>query len=354
MAYTIPTFDELRTGLLRDLKNLLPDAATDEDSDLYVRATMLASALEGLYQHQLWIARQLLPDTADDEYVVRHALLRGLSLKAATKAAGTLVCTGEVDAAIPAGQAVTHAASGQVFVTTVAGQIGAGGTATVPCEAATAGAMADLAGASVLFVAAPAGVQSQAVVTISGGSDTETIASLLARLLEYMRSPPGGGSAADYVRWALSVEGVTGAWCFPGRRGTGTVDVACVTSEGLPSVEVLAAVQAYIDEMRPVACKSALAIAPTVLPVDVAVAVRPDTGSTLPLLTTRIQDAVGAYLAGLEPGSIVYRSRIEAIVSDVSGVADRALTAPAANVQALVDATHVQWPRLGTVTVTAL
>ena len=56
----------------------------------------------------------------------------------------------------------------------------------------------------------------------------------------------------------------------------------------------------------------------------------------------------------LEPGGLVVRSRLEAIVSGLPGVADRDVATPAANVQAVVDATRIEWPRLGTVTVEAM
>jgi uncharacterized phage protein gp47/JayE len=43
-------------------------------------------------------------------------------------------------------------------------------------------------------------------------------------LLGFQR-PAHGGSAADYVEWALAVPGVTRAWCVPNRFGSGTVGV---------------------------------------------------------------------------------------------------------------------------------
>jgi uncharacterized phage protein gp47/JayE len=81
--YEIPDFATLRATYLRDVRNLLPDAATDGDSDVYVRATAASSAVYGLYQYLLWIARQIMPDTADTDYLERHAALRGITRKAA-------------------------------------------------------------------------------------------------------------------------------------------------------------------------------------------------------------------------------------------------------------------------------
>ncbi len=52
MPYIVPTFEQTRDKLLRDLKNLRPDVDISSDSDWYIRATSVASCAEGLYAHQ--------------------------------------------------------------------------------------------------------------------------------------------------------------------------------------------------------------------------------------------------------------------------------------------------------------
>jgi len=344
--YDIPDFDSIRATYLRDVRNLLPDAATDGDSDIYVRATAASSAVYGLYQYLLWIARQIMPDTADTEFLERHAALRGISRKPGTVASGTVVFAGQAGAAIPAGTAVKHVDTGVLCVTDALAQVGEDGTATVACRAASAGVVPDYADEPVLAVSTPTGVLPQATLTLAGGTDAETDAELLARLLDYLRHPPGGGNADDYRRWAMAVAGVTAAWCYPLRRGIGTVDVAVLSAAGLPSDELVAAVQAQLDANRPVACPDARAFAPVPVDVDVTARLRLS-GTTLPVVKVAAKAALDAYFATLPPGGLVLRSRIETIFSGLTGVVDRALVTPAANVQAVVDATHLQWPRLG-------
>ncbi len=351
--YDIPTFASLRETYLRDVRNRLPDAAIDGDSDTYVRATAASSAVYGLYQYLLWIARQIMPDTADTEFLERHAALRGITRKAGTAATGTVTFAGQVGAAIPAGTAVKHLATGLLCLTDALAQIGADGTAAVACRASSVGAVPDYVDEPVLAVSTPTGVQAEATLTLAGGTDAETDAELLARLLDYLRNPPGGGNAYDYKRWAMAVDGVTAAWCYPLRRGIGTVDVAVLSAAGLPGDELVATVQAYLEERRPVACPDVLALAPTPLAVPVTVRVRLS-GTTLAVVTAAAQTALAAYFAGLAPGALVLRSRLETIISGLTGVVDRELAAPAANVQAVVDATHLEWPRLGALTLEAL
>jgi uncharacterized phage protein gp47/JayE len=223
---------------------------------------------------------------------------------------------------------------------------------TLPCAAALAGAMPDYDDLPVTLQNAPTGVMSDALLTLRGGSDVESNAELLARLLYYMRNPPGGGRATDYELWALEVPGVAFARCYAGRRGIGTVDVIIAGADGLPSEELVAAVQAQIDKMRPVACPDALVIAPVPVEVDVAAQVRVDpySGLMLPALTARVRAELARHFESLAPGDGVIAARLAAIILGVPGIGDVALTAPSANV--LPSAAY--WPRMGEVELSTL
>ena len=353
--YSIPGFEDIRAAYLRDIRNQLPDAAVDADSDFYIRATAVAAAVDGLYQHQLWIARQVLPDTADPEYLERHAALRGISRKPAIAASGELVVQGTPGAVLPAGETVRHVATGLTFLTTAQAILGADGRAVATVAAAKAGVTPVFTGEPVLFVQAPEGILSQAGLTLSGGVAAETDAALLARLLDYMQHPPGGGNVYDYRRWALTVAGISRAWTFPNRRGLGTVDVAVLGPDGPAAPSAIAAAQAVVDENRPAACKDTWVLSPTPVNVLVKVAVRLDPAvTTLALYTAQLQDALADVLADVPPGGVVYRSKIEAVSSSLPGVIDRQVRVPQANFVAVVDAQRLEWPRLGLVEAEAL
>lgn len=353
MPFIVPAFAKIRDDLLRDLKNQLPDADVGPDSDYFIRATSVASAVEGLYQHQAWIVRQIFPDTADREYLELHARTRGLTRKVAVAAQGQISVAGTPGAAVATG--LTAKLGDQTYVTTLAGVIDVNGVATVTAVASTAGTAGNAsANATVELTAAPSGVTSQAtIVTMTGGVDEESDGELLARLLELIRRPPAGGNKYDYRRWAMEVSGVTAAFVYPLRRGLGTVDVVITSAGALPSAATITAVQDHIDDVRPVTAKNSLVLAPTLNVVDVAVSVQLS-GITLAMAQAQIEAALGTYFNQLAPGETAIKSRIEALVSDLSGVVDRAVTLPAANVVPTVDAGMVEWVRLGTVTVVAL
>ena len=101
--FTPPDFDTIRAAILRDTQSLIPDADISADSDHYVHASRLASCAAGQYAHQTWITRQIFPDTADTDYLERHAVLRGITRRAATRAGGTATLAGTAGAVLAAG-----------------------------------------------------------------------------------------------------------------------------------------------------------------------------------------------------------------------------------------------------------
>jgi len=353
MSFPAKDYRQIRADILRDIANQQPAAYTGEDSDFAVRANAVASGIEGLYEHQQWIARQIMPDTADSDYLERHASLRGITRKPASFASGTVRFSGTVGSNVPIGtEARTN--SGIAFVTTAAGAIGGGGTVDLAAQAVLAGLAGNQAVSTVLALsAAPAGVQSQAsIVSMAGGTDIETDAGLLARVLVDLRLPPMGGSEHDYYKWALNVAGVTDAYVFAQRRAINGVDVVIETSGGLASQQLIDDVTAYIETVRPL-CVDLLVMVPTLVTVNIA-AVLTLSGITLAEATARINSVLAGYFSTdtLHVGDMVARAKLVSLMMDVQGVLDVNLTAPAANVVPLADATHSELAVLGTVTLT--
>lgn len=347
MPRILPTFTQVREGYLRDVKNQLPDADTGADSDHGVRANAAAGVAEGIYGHQKWIERQIFPDTSDPDVLERHAAVRGLALKAATTAAGFLRVLGAPGTAVPAGQEA-RTVDNRAYRTSVAGVIDAGGYVDIATQAVIGGSAGNAAaGTAVTLNAAPAGVSVDAqLLSMQGGVERETHGQLLVRLLEVIRRPPAGGNRHDFRRWAMEVPGVTEAYPYPLRRGLGTIDVAVVSGDGLPSEQILQAVRDHVESVRPVTAKNFWAFAPTERFVDVTVRVRLS-GLALPTATVEIEKALRSQFLEMAPGTTWVRSQAGRRILDVPGVVDQRIALPLENVPAAVTAEEVQWLRLG-------
>ncbi|MFD3249471.1 baseplate J/gp47 family protein [Rahnella aquatilis] len=350
MSFITPTFDEIRQDILRDINNLLPNADTGDDSDYYIRASSVASVAAGIYQHQAWIVRQIFPDTADTDYLEWHSRVRSIYRKSQTSATGPIAVSGEAGSTALAGYVITR---GELsYITTADVTIGADGTGTVQASASTSGSAGNtLAAASGIFSSTPTGFDSSVTIGImSGGTDNESDTDLLSRLLDVIRRPPAGGNQFDYKRWALSVDGVSAAYVYPLRRGLGTVDIVVTSANGMSSNEIIAATQAYIDSVRPVTAKNTLVLSPTFHVIDIAVKVSLN-GIDLPTATLAITVAITDYINRLAPGEAFIRSQAETVISQITGIVDREIVSPSANVFPLVDENVVEWIRLGEISV---
>lgn len=340
MPFNRPTLATIITRILADINSRLPGTdARLRRRLLNVLGTSLGGAAHGLHGHLDFLSRQFLPDTAEVEYLDRLASIWGVARKPAVAATGNVTLTGTNGVDVPAGT-VLQRADGAEYTTDALGTV-AGGTVTVAITATVAGADGNTAAAVALTLVVPiAGIDSAATVAVGGlidGVDTENDDSLRSRLQARIQQPPHGGAAFDYVKWALDVEDVTRAWCFPLNRGNGTVDVYFVVDDHavsiIPDAAKVQEVQDYIDALRPVTA-DALAVAPTAAPINFTIAIVPPTAEVKAATLAELEDLLRREAEpgdGLNSGTILL-SHIREAISLAAGETDYTLTAPNADV----------------------
>jgi len=351
MPFAPPSYENIRDAILRNIRSLLPDADIGSDSDNFIRSAAVAASIEGLYQHQSWLFRQIFPDTADDAEVLHHAANRGIRPRAAVAATGIVQISGTPGAILDAGSVIRHVASGALLTTTAAVSVGSSGNALAPVIAQSVGVSANGLTGPVILTSPPLGIDSACTLVegLVGGSDIEPPASVLARLLDVLRAPPAGGAAHDYKRWALEVDGVASATIFPRRRGANTVDVIITSQEGLPTAQVIAACAAHIDYLRPVTAE-VFVYAPLVQVVAATANVELVDGYKLDDVQSAAQAAYEEELNALAPDVPLKRNRIGTILGNLAGVADYQVLTPVANVAPTTVAGAVGWIRPGAIT----
>lgn len=298
---------------------------------LDVLARMHSGVAHGLYGYLAYLAKQILVDQAEGEFLVRHAVIWGKTPKAAVAAICTASVTGADGTSIDANVELTRA-DGARYIVQAAITLGSdGGVITV--EAVDAGVDGNLVAGDVLTFSSPiSGVDATAtaIATTTSGAAEETEEELRARVLERVRNTPQGGAATDYVGWAKDVAGVTRAWCYAGWLGPGTVGLTFVMDardNPIPLAGDVATVQAYVDALRPVT--AALTVfAPATEDVNFSISITPDTPA--------IRTAIAAELADFfrreaEPGGTLYISRMREVISAAEGEFSHELLAPTAN-----------------------
>lgn len=333
MPLSRPTYKALLERYIATIETRLPGAdARLPASDLNVSGHVISEVAGGLYDFGLRIADQILPNRADEDQLEIIAADWGIYRKPAVPATGTvtLARTGTTSVVVEAGTVLRCA--GQDYVTDAEVTIG-GTSLAVAVTAVAVGAAGNRESGLSMTLASPiAGLGAKGISgDISGGSDQEAPASLLARLLARMRRPPHGGNADDFEGWALDCAGITRAWVYKAtpRRGLVTVLVVRDNNESgpIPTGDEVAAVQAYMDrpDVAPV-CAEVIVSAPTPVLHNLVIQIAPNTSEVRAATETAIR---AWYRAESVPGQLGGLSRLSAAISAADGEIKHRIMAPA-------------------------
>jgi uncharacterized phage protein gp47/JayE len=345
--------------MMRDnVTAFLSGAMLVPNSVLRVMSDAMAGLARLVLEYIDWLSLQLLPDTAETEWLDRHGQIwltnsdGTIGRKQATLAEGTVNTTGTLGAVIPNATTLTSGSEqGQIQYEVTAQTFVSDGPTPVPVRALDGGSVSNRSPGDILtFDAFLSGVDSETVVvSVDGGADPETDDELRARVLLRIQQPPMGGDAKDYIQWTLAVPGVTRAWSYPNEMGIGTVTIRFMmddlraSSGGFPTANDIAAVKEYLDSVRPVAIKDFFIVAPIAYPIDHHISnLSPDTAATHAGAQDRL---IEAFLTQAIPGTTWYREWSSTAIASASGITafDLSLTLP----RDMTDLPHVLMPYPG-------
>lgn len=362
MAWDIPTPTEIADQASTDMEDgLRLDAdgaertidARSNRSVLRVLAVVMGLALYPVYLFFTWVLDQLFPDRCSETWLAVHARLWGIDRVAATRATGTVTLTGTEGTAIAAGTRMSL--SGSRWQTTTAATVGSGGSVSAAVEAVTAGSGGNrAAGAELSLETAIVGLTSQVATVgtggLTGGSDLEDVETWRGRVVARIRQPPHGGADFDYATWATDW-GAARVAVHRSWIGAGTVGVVFAMTDAygalrVPTTDEVAALQAEIDEKRPVTA-TVIVLACMLKTVDVTVEVSP--WSTA--VETAVKAAAAAYFASskVQIATDLHVSQLRERLSRAAGEDWHILTAPTGDI---VSVGSLELPVAGTVTVT--
>lgn len=330
MPFNIPTLPEV-------IQRVSNDLASNQvmQSDAQVLSRVHGGTTYGLYGYQDWIAKQILPDTADEDMLERQAILRlGVGRKPAVASTGYADFPGNATAIVGA-DVMLQAADGRQYMTTESATVGFDGKGTIAIKAIVAGVNGDLdAGVQLNLVSPVYGVNNTFTINshrVRGGADQESLESLRQRVIRSYRVIPHGGNKDDYVTWALEIAGVTRAWCVPRWLGLGTVAVFFLKDDAadpMPTDEDLAEMQRHLENVRPVTAE-VYALRPLTKAITYKLWIDPDTPA--------VRDAVEKSLRDLhyreaELGSTLLLTHISEAISISKGENDHRIDYPLGNV----------------------
>jgi uncharacterized phage protein gp47/JayE len=323
-------------GLVRDnVRASLPGAdASVPNSVLRVLSDAQGGLCHLTLQYIDWLALQLMPDTAETEWLDRHGQIwlvnadGTIGRKQPTFARGTFTMTGDESTVVPTATQFTGGFGVTFSYESLETIILAANNQPTPLavRALDPGAGGNLEPGSMvsLTVDVPGADGGAIVVKLAGGTDIESDDDLRARVLSRIRQPPMGGDKTDYEQWALAVPGVTRAWSGPLEMGMGTVTVRFLmddlraSDDGWPTEDDIEAVTAYLDKMRPVAVKDFFVVAPLKHPVDVhIVSLNPDTPAVRAEIKQNLKDML---FTQAKPGQTIYAAWKSYAIMNVTAV----------------------------------
>jgi uncharacterized phage protein gp47/JayE len=317
---------------------------------------VFSSVDAGIY-HQLlgdldFLALQIFPDTATGAVLREHWSHRVTPMHA-TSASGTVLVLGIPGRSVPAGL-VFSSASGERYYTEKAYTIGADGTVTVNVRSTGSGFKANLeAGQKLKIISAiPAGVDSTVTTTgngIAGGTDADTDADYLSRVLVSLQNPSPYGKPGDFAGWALdSGAGVSAAWEMKNFGPFGALLVRVVSGnqfDGVYRVGNLEDVTNYINVHAPPVAFTVLNLEIIKLNPVISLLPREDSLANRDLAENRMR----SYLQlTAKPGHFVTAGALRESVIDGINITD-ATVKLAGSPTGTVTATVMQYPYIGEV-----
>lgn len=349
MAEVRPTLSEITARMQSDASAALPgvDVAL-ERAMVSVLLNVYAGATFEAYGHLQRIARDGIPDTAEDDALERWAALRDVFRVQGVKASGLGLLTSDLNwTPVQAGARLVRADGVEYEI--VDAPFLAAGSWFADIRAIEPGENGNHGPSGTLRLVEPSAGVGDVLVTLIGGIDREDDDNLRERMLDIMRAPPQGGTKADFERWAKSIAGVTRAWPKDPVAGSPAFTIYVADDAKLleappvaPTVDAgdVIAAQSVVDAMKVITALPTVASA-AFDPIDPAVTLSPSTAEVHAAVTAELNAMLDA-AAG--PGVTITLSAIMAAIAGTPGVVNFTLTNPVADVAPAGD--NVVW--LGT------
>ncbi len=307
----------------------------------------VALEVREIHDHVAWWGRMYFVDTAEDEFVDRHANVWGIAARPATYAVGNINIEGAAGAQLPADLEIAGS-DGTIFRTTALAVIPVGGSILVSAKAVAAGPIGNLeAGIRLRTVNAFPEINRITVAEggFAGGAVAETPAELAAAVMAYIRQRPHGGAGFDYMSWLREQFDVRAVKPITDWVGRGSVGVIVAMKDGTfartPTELEMAEQLDYLGApgsssgVRPVTAYVVIVPAKMRM-IPITVRLRPDGVAT----RAAVQEAFAAFIATIGDdsddqndspiGALIEPSRISEAISAASGEYAHDLISPSA------------------------
>lgn len=333
-GFTRPALPGLINRISADLQARFNNDDLLRRQDQAVYARVMAAAVNTLYGHLDYLARNMLPDLSDEDWLYRHSAMKKAVRKDPRAAMGYVFWEGVDNGLTVPVDAIIQRADRREFITTES-ITSTNGNLRVRVRATEPGLESNTDDGEAMTLASPInGLPSTGYAdTIYGGDDIENLEEWRLRIMDRWYYTPQGGADADYEIWAKEVNGVSRAWTKRTWKGAGTVGVMLATNDPdhpTPSPELIEETRQHILPIAPVAGSGLFIFGVDEHPIDMTIALQPDSPTLRAAVTAELKAML--YRDGV-PGGKIYPSRISEAISLSTGEFTHKLIEPADDVQ---------------------
>lgn len=329
--YPVPTLKENIENIEKayDAELTLEECPVDERK---AESRVLGYTSNSLYGFIKYQGKQIFPESANHENLLKHCRQYGLYPKTKSAAYGSAYVSGSIGSSLAAGTVLARKRDNKEY-TLDNDIVLSANPQEINLTCKTPGVAGNCAEGEILtFAKSYAGIDNQVTVKlIGGGADDEEDKDLAARLHQLIQSIYHGGNDNDYVKWALQVEGVNEAWAYPCEQGVGTMTVRIMTPDGFPDAILCQKTAEHIDRLRPPTYNEFFVVSPMGEPINLVI-------SNLDPATDEMKAAISASLrasfaANRKPGGLVTTKQLNSAILATVGLNNYHLDSPAADIQ---------------------
>ena len=157
-------------------------------------------------------------------------------------------------------------------------------------------------------------------VMFQGGTEPETDEELRTRFELFQRNKATSGNVADYIQWAMSVDGVKDVRVYPLWAGNGTVKLLIFgDGDGLVDDEVLNSCTEYINMKKPIGADVTV-IRPELVTVNIVAQIKTKENSNLEEIKNEFSVLVNEYFK--DAGKNIAYLKVVGILASLDSVVD--------------------------------
>lgn len=329
-----PPLPDLITQIRNDILSRFQQDEVLRRANAEVYSRAVAAAVNSLYGYLDYLAKNILPDLADEAWLYRHGNLKKCPRKDPIASSGWARWDGVTDDISVSAGTELQRDDGVTFIATSTTAVDSG-VLRVPVECEETGSTGNTDdGIGLILVSPISGLSSRASAdTINGGDDIEDVEVWRSRIIDRWWYIPQSGADQDYITWAKSINGVDRAWVYRNDQGPGTVGVMIATdsdTDPTPPQSLIDEVYNYIAPLSPVAGSRLFVFGPSIKTINFDITLYPDNPNTRAAV---ISEMKACLRRDGEPDAILYLSRIDEAISAAAGESHHVLNSPATDIQ---------------------